>query len=279
MGSRKYNQIVSLIAGFILLIACINYINIYTSKSVKRAKEVGVRKVLGASKSQLVNQYLGEALLVTFVSAVTALVLAYLFLPSFNQLSDKELSFYALFDPVIMVYFVALLILIAVISGLYPAFILSSLRPSDILKSQNSQGNIRSLPRQILITIQYAISIALIIGTIFIYKQTNYMLNRDIGFSKDQIITMESLPRSIRQRGEAFKQEIISHSMIKSATMCNSLAYGGYFTEGFYIDGIEENEVEARGFPVDADFITTMDMEIVVGRNYNRDNMQPFRMD
>jgi len=97
------------------------------------------------------------------------------------------------------------------------------------------------------------------------------MLTRDIGFSKDHIITMESLPRSIRQRGEAFKQEILSHSMIKSATMCNSLAYGGYFTEGFYIDGIEENEVEARGFPVDAEFITTMDMEIVMGRNYNKD--------
>jgi len=95
------------------------------------------------------------------------------------------------------------------------------------------------------------------------------MLTRDIGFSKDQIITLESLPRSIRDRGEAFKQEILSHSTIKSATMCNSLAYGGYFTEGFYIDGMEENEVESRGFPVDADFITTMDMEIVLGRDYN----------
>lgn len=187
-GNIQYVYIFSAIAIFILLIACVNFMNLSTARSFNRAKEVGVRKVLGSPRNKLVIQFLTESLLITFLSFIIAVLLSLLLLPLFNQLSQKKTSIDMLFTANFMLYGLLLVFVVGLIAGAYPAFYLSAFNPIEVLKKNLSKGFKSSLLRNALVIFQFAVSIILIIGTIVIYGQLNYIRYKDIGFNKEQLL-------------------------------------------------------------------------------------------
>ncbi|MFT7382424.1 MAG: putative ABC transport system permease protein, partial [Roseivirga sp.] len=189
-GSIDNVYIFSIIGFFILLIACINFMNMATARASVRAKEVGVRKVLGSLKSQLINQFLIESILSSIIAAIVAVIIVTLLLPSFNTLTDKQIvnPIFSLtgFWPFLLIS----TLIIGFLAGIYPAFVLSSFSPSKVLKGEVTQGKKAGWMRNILVVIQFSTSIFLIIGSAFIYSQLDYLQHKELGFNKDQILVI-----------------------------------------------------------------------------------------
>ncbi len=191
-GNINNVYIFSLIAAFIMLIACFNFVNLTTARSAERAKEVGIRKVVGALKNQLTFQFIGESVILCLIAFLFTLGLAALLLPSFNQLAGKTIS-PGIFDQwnyILILFFPA--IGIGLLAGSYPALVLSSFKPVTVLKGRFNSGTHGILLRKGLVVSQFTISIALIISTIIVYNQTNYMRNQDLGFNKDQMMVINT---------------------------------------------------------------------------------------
>ena len=184
MGSLTTVYIFSVIAILILVIAIINYVNLATAKSVNRAKEVGVRKVAGANKTGLISQFLGESLLITAFAAILALLLVYILMPSFNQMIGIDLSAGPLNTMTGIFLLFALILLVAISAGFYPAFVLASFNPVEVLKGTLNPGSISSKLRALLVVFQFTVSIVIIIGSIIVYDQLNFMTKKDLGFTK-----------------------------------------------------------------------------------------------
>ncbi|MGN6541370.1 MAG: ABC transporter permease, partial [Ginsengibacter sp.] len=214
-GNIRNVYIFSIIAVFILLIACFNFINLTTARASERAKEVGIRKVVGASKSQLARQFIGESVLLCLMAFVLVIGLSVLLLPSFNHLSEKIIShgIFSNFNYLILLFFAS--VCIGLIAGFYPALVLSSFKPIVVLKGRFSTGTKGILLRKGLVVAQFCISIALIIGTIIVYSQIKFMRSQDLGFNKDQMIILDSNGDSARF---AFKQSLLSIPNVKSVS-------------------------------------------------------------
>ncbi|MCF7793329.1 MAG: ABC transporter permease, partial [Candidatus Cloacimonetes bacterium] len=203
----KYVNMFAIIAIFILLIACINYMNLATAKSSKRAREVGIRKTLGSNKKRIFNQFMGESFILCFIALILALVIVELFLPEFNALSGKELNLNLFGNNILMISLLAILLIVGFLSGSYPAIFMTRFKPVTILNSNtsSSSGSKGALIfRRILVVTQFAISILLIIGAITVYKQLIYIQNKSLGFDKEQVIV---LPRP-RGKEDVFKAEL-----------------------------------------------------------------------
>jgi putative ABC transport system permease protein len=208
-GSISNVYIFSIVAVFILLIACINFINLTTARSVERAKEVGIRKVVGAAKGELARQFIGESVVLCIIAFVITVILSVLLLPLFNQLSGKIISPGIFSNAWYVIILFVTSIAIGLLAGIYPAMVLTSFKPVMVLKGRFSTGTKGSMLRKSLVVAQFSISIALIIGTIIVYNQMDFMRNRDLGFSKDQIIVMDTNGDTGK---EAFKQTIASYT-------------------------------------------------------------------
>ncbi|MCW5910532.1 MAG: ABC transporter permease [Cyclobacteriaceae bacterium] len=260
------------IALFILTIACINFMNLSTARSANRAKEVGVRKVMGSFRSHLIRQFLTESTLLSLFSFIIAIGIAYLLLPLFNNLADRTL-----FIPFGNISFYAVLFAGAVVTGLlagtYPSFFLSAFKPVNVLKGQVSLGMKSGFIRSSLVVFQFAISIVLIIGTIAVLSQLNYIQNKKIGFNKDQVIMVEDTYALGDQR-MAYKNEILSNSMIVSGTFSGYLPVAGTWRNDnpWWAEGKDykqqENMVSLQNWEVDYDYIKTLDMTIKEGRDF-----------
>ncbi|MBX2964930.1 MAG: ABC transporter permease [Cyclobacteriaceae bacterium] len=263
------------IALFILVIACINFMNLSTARSANRAKEVGIRKVMGSYRSHLVRQFLSESVLLSFFSFMLAVGLAYMLLPLFNNLSGRSL-----FIPFNNLSFYAILFAGAVITGLlagtYPSFFLSAFKPVNVLKGQVSLGMKSGFIRSSLVVFQFAISIVLIIGTIAVISQLNYIQNKKIGFNKDQVIMVEDTYALGDQR-LAYKNEILSNSIIVNGTFSGYLPVSGTWRgdNPWWADGKDyrqqENLVSLQNWTVDHDYIKTLDMKIIEGRDFSHE--------
>ncbi len=261
------------IAFFILSIACINFMNLSTARSANRAKEVGVRKVMGSFRSHLVRQFLTESALLSLFSFIIAIGIAYLLLPLFNTLADRALSI-----PFGSISFYAILFAGAVVTGLlagmYPSFFLSAFKPVNVLKGQVSLGMKSGFIRSSLVVFQFAISIVLIIGTIAVLSQLNYIQNKKIGFNKDQVIMVEDIYALGDQR-TAYKNEILTNSMIVSGTFSGYLPVSETWRSDnlWWVDGKDyrqqENMVSLQNWEVDYDYIKTLDMKIIDGRDFS----------
>jgi len=256
----------------ILIIASINFMNLSTARSARRANEVGLRKVVGAKYGQLVRQFLGESLLISFLAMLIALLIVDLILPVFKELTNQELFFPALGD----LSFYGLLIIITIsvgfLSGSYPAFYLSGFKPVSILKGKQGSGKSNSNLRRILVVSQFSIAIALIIFTMSIRSQLNYMLNKDLGFQKDQIITLPINDGELQKDISAFKQALLANPNIKavSGSMLLPSRIGMYNNVTW--EGAGENEsIALIQNKVDYDFIDLYEIEIVKGRNFSSD--------
>lgn len=261
------------IACFILLIACINFINLATAKSANRAKEVGLRKVIGSQRSTLVRQFLAESMVYSLLSFLFALVLALIFLPFFNHLTSKELSL-----PWGKWWFaVSILVAIAGVglaSGLYPAWYLSSFQPIKVLKGQLSRGSKNSRLRSALVVFQFTTSIILIIGTFVVYRQMQFILHKKVGFDKDQVLLIQGT--NTISDIQSFKNDLVRLPQVRSVSVSDYLpvhiADSKYNGNSFYVYSkrTETPPIFGQFWIVDYDYIPTMGMKMVEGRNFSK---------
>ncbi|MEP7373283.1 MAG: ABC transporter permease [Chitinophagaceae bacterium] len=270
-GSIQYIYIFSGIAIFILLIACVNFMNLSTAHSSNRAKEVGVRKVLGSLKNNLIAQFLSESFLISFLSFILAMGIVFLALPQFNQLSGKNISALLLLKPMILSGTLVLMILVGLIAGSYPAFFLSSFRPIEVLKGNLSRGFKGSTLRNVLVVFQFSVSIILMIGTVVIYKQLNYIRNKNLGFNKEQVLILQNA-WALNTQAKAFRNELLQMRGVKNATITGFLPVNGLRSEqGFSINPQfnDKNFIIMQQWSVDENYIPTLQMQLKSGRNFS----------
>lgn len=272
-GDIRFIWLFGAVALFILLIACINFINLSTARSANRAKEVGLRKTVGSMRSHLVNQFLTESFLFTLLSLTAGVVLSWLLLPYFNILSAKTLTFpWQAWWPIPGV--LAASVIIGVLAGIYPAFYLSSFKPVNVLKGNVSKGSKNSSTRSMLVVFQFTTSIVLIISTVVIYRQMNFILNKKLGFDKEQVLLLQGTT-TLGDQAAAFKSELLKLPYIPSVSLSDYLPIRGGKRDGntFHNQGMEKIEkgVSAQKWVVDADYIKTMGMQLVQGRDFNAD--------
>ena len=210
-GNINYVYIFSVIAIFILLIACVNFMNLSTARSANRAKEVGIRKVAGSLRTNLITQFLTESVLLSFLSLLLALLLCVLLLPFFNQLAGKEMHVSTLFSSWLFPILIALVFIVGCIAGSYPAFYLSSFQPIQVLKGKIASGFKSSWLRSSLVVFQFGISIILIIGTIVIYNQLDFIRSRKIGFDREQVLVLHNT-YNLDKQIKTFRDELLKLS-------------------------------------------------------------------
>lgn len=269
----KFVWLFGAIAFFILIIACINFINLSTAKSANRAKEVGLRKVVGSLRSSLIKQFLTESILYSVLSFILGLAIAILVLPYFNTLAAKHMTI-----PWTAWWLLPLMIgaaiVIGVFAGLYPSFYLSSFKPINVLKGQLSSGSRNSVLRNGLVVFQFTTSICLIIGTIVVYNQTKYILNKKVGFDKDQVLLIQGT-NTLGDKRDAFKNELLGSSAIKSISVSDYLPIAGTKRDGntFFNQGKKKEEagVFAQKWAIDHAYLSTMGMHMLQGRYFSKD--------
>ncbi|MCB0491305.1 MAG: ABC transporter permease [Cyclobacteriaceae bacterium] len=276
-GSITYVYLLGIVAFFILGIACINFMNLSTARSSNRAKEVGVRKVMGSARTNLVRQFLLESTMVTVFAFFVAISLVYLALPIFNGLALKQL--HIPFDnPVFYLIMVGAALLVGMIAGIYPSFFLSAFNPVDVLKGKGSSGMKSGLVRSGLVVFQFVISIFLIVGAITVNRQLQYIQNKKLGFNKDQVIVIQDAYALRPNKVESFKQEVLKNSNIQSGTISgylpvkngnSSRSDNPFWREGS--DPSTENMVSMQNWQVDHDYLKTFDMNILEGRDFSLD--------
>jgi len=271
-GNIQYVYIFSAVALFILLIACINFMNLSTARSAGRAKEVGIRKVLGTEKRSLIGQFLTESTLMAFLALLLAFVFTWLSLSWFNSIAGKEMQISVLLNPQYLIFLFLLPVIVGILAGSYPAFFLSSFQPIAVLKGKINSGFKKSNLRSSLVVIQFTTSIILITGTIIIYNQLNYIQTTKLGFNKDQVLVINN-PGVQRENREAFKNEIAKLNGVKSASFAGYLPVSNssrsdntYSTEPVMN---EKNGFNMQNWNIDYNYIPTMGMEIIKGRNFS----------
>ncbi|RIJ33987.1 ABC transporter permease [Pontibacter oryzae] len=272
-GNISYVYIFGAVAVFLLLIASINYMNLATARSAKRAKEVGLRKVVGADRGQIICQFLGESVLLTFIAMMLALALVQIFIPSFNLLTDKQFSSDFFLNREFMAALLAIVLLIGVVAGSYPAFFLSSFKPADVLKSDKQPRSGSATMRKALVILQFSISLIMIIGTIVVFTQMRFLKNADLGFAKEQIMVVD-IPvgdTTLINRLSVINQKLLQNPSISNVS--NSYSIPGQPLSRALILAEQNGKMEEKTIDVmfvDYDFIPVMGIEMAAGRNYNR---------
>lgn len=272
-GDMKYVLIFTAIAMFILILACINFMNLSTARSAGRAKEVGVRKVMGAYKSQLRKQFLTEAFLITFISILIAYGLSFLLLDQFNTLADKAMVFNSLLSPAFLLIMLGVLIVVGFLAGSYPAFFLSKFRPVEVLKGKLNLGLKGGGLRSTLVVLQFCVSIIMIIGTAIVYQQLSYIQNKKLGYSKDHILMIHD-PWLMDEKAESYKNEVLQHSNILSGTMSSFLPVNTANNNNAWFPGSNSTKSETyifHEYQVDHDYMETLDIELKSGRSFSKD--------
>jgi predicted permease len=270
-GRISYVRLFSMIALIILLIACINFMNLSTARSEKRANEVGVRKAMGSGRSRLIIQFIAEALILAFIAALVSVLLLFILLPQFNLLIEKDLVL-GLAQPLHIFILLAITIVCGLFAGLYPAFYLSSFKPVEVLKGLKVTQGSATFIRKSLVVGQFTISIVFIIATILVYQQIQHVKNRDLGYDKDQLIAMRANQEMI-DNYSVIKQDLIHSGAVKNIAFSNSeLLSGGNNGSGLEWQGGTNTEDVLISFRyVSADFLNTTEMQLLEGRDFSED--------
>jgi putative ABC transport system permease protein len=267
--SLNFVLVFSAIGILVLLIACINFMNLATARSLKRSKEVGMRKVMGARKNELIHQFLSESVLTAFLAMIIAVVLAELCLPEFNKLAGRELNL-NLSNLTFTGFIIAVTLLVGFVSGSYPAFYLSRFKPDKVLKGSKS-AKTKTHFRTILVVLQFTISIALIISTMIILIQMDYIRNKDLGFRKDQVIGIP-INGELSESFRSFKDELLKNSNITGVTNASSSpANIGNVNPATWEGKVEEERVLFNFYLVEHDFLDIFEMQLVAGENFSKD--------
>ena len=272
-GDITYVYIFSAVAFFMLIIAAINYMNLATARSAKRSREVGMRKVLGSTRGQLIGQFLTESILLSVIALIFSLILIYLLLPAFNDLSGKHISFSILFQPKNFLSLLGIIMLIGFLAGSYPAFYLSGFKPADVLKGKVAGSSGHSGLRKSLVVFQFGISLFMLISTLIVYSQLQYLRNKDLGFNKDQVAHATFTNREQGEQFNALKNSLEQLPEIDLVATSSAAPGDGI---GKVIMNVELNDgtMNERGvdfYVADYDFIPTLGMNIKEGRNFSRE--------
>jgi putative ABC transport system permease protein len=273
-GDIKRVWIFSAIALFILLIACINYMNLSTARSALRAREIGIRKTVGANRKEIIAQFLSESVMISWVAMILAFVLTWMALPWLNKLSGQALSINILLQSKILIAIFFIPFVVGIMSGIYPALFMSSFKPVRVLKGLVKVGGANISFRKILVTAQFAISIILIISTAVVFKQLNYMQNKSLGFDREHIITM-TYNGALNNTYESFRNELLSNSSIKKVARSSRIptgrlldAMGTKINRG---DSLVPANADLKFVSADQEFLSTYGVKIVAGRDFSKD--------
>ena len=272
-GNIQYVYIFSAVAIFILLIACVNFMNLTTARSANRAKEVGIRKVLGTDRGNLMGQFLFESILMVAMSLIIGIGLVNLFLPTFNHIASKSITTDALLSPVILISLIALPFVVGLLAGSYPAFFLSAFKPAEVLKGKLNLGSKSGILRSLLVIFQFATSIILIIGTVIIYHQLHYIQHTNLGFNKSQVLIINDA-YALDKNLDAFKNEMLKTSGITSGTISSFLPVSSSRSDYTYSKDpvlTSKSGIDLQVWTIDHDYINTMGMQMATGRNFSRD--------
>jgi len=285
LGNIKYVYIFSFIALLVVVLACINFMNLSTAQAARRAKEIGIRKVLGSLRGQMIRQFLSEALLYTGIATLFALLLVFILMTPFNQVAGKSLAFRAIFQHGIWLFILGLFILTGLLAGSYPALYLTSFQPVAVLKGSGlfAKSLSNQLVRNGLVVFQFTISIALIVGTLVVFRQLNFMQTRDLGLNKDNVLIFPNVEKlsdhgpSLLGKEETLRQQIASiPGVVRAGLSTGTLAndYSG-FTD-FYLPvktGVTEplaKDLTLTSFIADENLVPALHMQIVKGRNFSQ---------
>jgi putative ABC transport system permease protein len=292
-GDITYIYVFTGIAIITLLIACINFINLSTAGSLRRAREVAMRKVLGAYRSQLIGQFLGESLLISLLAFILSIGLVVLLLPLLNDLTGRELALRDMVNAPVMLGFVGLFLLAGLLAGSYPAFFVSGFQPVVSLKGSGKQGKAGGTAlRKVLVVVQFTVSIILMAGAVIAFQQLQYLRNRPLGFQKEHILTAALFSENLnnifaapdpafRSKTNAFEDLIAQHPRIVASTLSSGLPGTGAVSRGIVPEGFSQTDnIFIPGMAVDYDFIATYGLEIIAGRDFSKefgtDHLQAF---
>lgn len=268
--------IISIIGLFILIIASINFVNLSSARASRRSKEVGMRKTLGAARSQLIIQYIGESLVFSGMAMALSLLLLEIVLPSFSVLVGKEITFSLAENIAVLLFILGMVLIVGVVSGIYPALVLSAQKLVTTLKGNWRNEKIKKGPmalRKILVTFQFSVSIILIIGTMIVLRQLDFFHHADLGFKKDHIVVIPIYDEELQKKYETVKQELMLNPDVLAVTACLKPPIGRYFMDtGVYpLNKDRDQRIEANLNIIDFDFIDYFGLEIIAGRNISKE--------
>ncbi|HWK04141.1 MAG TPA: ABC transporter permease [Puia sp.] len=270
-GNIQYVYIFSVIAAFILLIACVNFMNLSTARSSNRAKEVGVRKVLGSLRGHLITQFMAESILISFISMLLALGIAWLLLPYFNQMAAKEMSIGLFSRPWLAPALLGLVVLVGFLAGSYPAFFLSAFQPIAVLKGNLAAGFKTGLLRNSLVVFQFGISIFLMVGTVVIYNQLNYIRSKQLGFNRDHVLVLQNV-YPLGERVKGFKEDLLKLPGVQGITMTGFLPTSNNRNDNSYFrspDLDTKKAISMQTWTIDEQYIPVLGMKMQAGRNFS----------
>ena len=269
-GMSDYVQLFTIIAVFILIIACINFMNLATARSERRAREVGIRKSVGSHRWELVLQFMGESIFISFIAFVLAVLVAQLLLPLYNGLVEKEL-FIDYASGWFWIFSVGMILLTGIVAGSYPAFYLSSFQPVKVLKGKVQVGKSASLPRKVLVTLQFGFSILLIIGTMVIYQQIQLVKGRQLGYDQENLITID-YNEELKKNYEVIKQALLQSGVVEAVTISNS-AITDINSNNFvgWPGKPEDQRVIFTTIATEYDYTKTMGIKVLEGRDFSED--------
>lgn len=272
-GNMAYLTVFTVTGLFLLVLAVINYMNLATARSAHRAREVGIRKIMGALRINLIGQFLGESTLLTFFSAILSLGMATVLLPFFNQMTSKAFVAADLFSPLILTGLLLIILLVGIGSGLYPSFFLSSFQPATVLKGAlSARGGGTFTLRRVLVVFQFAISIMMILGTLMVYRQLDYLRHKDLGFNKEAVIAINNSNNALSQHQQLqlYKTALLADPKISSVSA--TLSKPGGLRPIIQVrteETAEDQDLTVAGINVDFDYLETMGMAIKAGRNFD----------
>jgi len=269
-GNRLYAYTFSFIAGFVLLIACINFMNLSTARYTNRIKEIGLRKVIGADRTSLAMQFQGESVLMSVIAGIVALLIIELLMPAFNAFTEKQLSFHLSFENKIFLSFITITLVTGLLAGSYPAFFFSRFKPIEAFRNSASGGTKGGRLRKILVVLQFGISVILIVGTIVVRQQLSFMRSKQLGFEREHIVMLPIRGTTVVKKFQEFKTELLNHEAITGVTGVNArlgkeVRYTSFNIEGF--QGVQILNV----CRIEHDFVKTFGLQIVEGRDFSKD--------
>lgn len=272
-GDISTIYIFAAIASFMLIIACINYMNLATARSANRSKEVGIRKVMGSQRQQLILQFITESVVIAMLALVASLILIYALLPSFNSLASKELPFSYIVQAPVLLSLIGIILFVGVAGGSYPAFYLSGFNPVSVLKGKLAAKGGSVIFRKGLVVLQFAISIFMLISTLVVFDQLQYMRNKDLGFDKSRVIRLDLSEREMRDKANVLVERLKQSHEVAGVGRANASPGQGIGKLLLKVED-EEGKMTDRGvdlYGADFDFVKTMGMQIMTGRDFSRD--------
>jgi hypothetical protein len=269
MRSVEYYE---LIGGFVLLLACINFMNLSTARSERRAKEVGIRKSIGSARAQLIQQFLSESMLVALFAFVLAMLAVYLIMPQFNQVADKDI-YIPLTNPVFWLCCLGFTFLTGFLAGSYPALYLSSFNPVKVIKGTFRAGRLASVPRQVLVVLQFAVSILMAIGTVVIYDQLNFAQDRPVGYTREGLLTIRMTTGEFQKQYEVLRNELKKTGVVYEVAQSGSSLMAIQNWNPIVWEGKQDLESQAGSgtLPVSHEYGKTVGWQFVSGRDFSRD--------